>query len=94
MRELEDIETSGLRQMKGIGFLLNSYFSDLQILRSERSGKRFYHEICVAETKSRRNTRFAANERYMVPPELLFFKFANFTIGAKRRVFLSGNLCS
>ena len=59
--------------MKGIWFLLNSYFSNLQILRSERSGKRFYHEICVPKTKSRRNTRFAANEMYMVPPELKFY---------------------
>merc|ERR1712074_463339 len=66
LRDLKDIETSGLRQMKGIWFLLNSYFSDLQILRSERSGMRFYHEICVAKTKSRRNTRFAANERYLL----------------------------
>ena len=67
LRELEDIETSGLQQMKGICFLLNSYFSNLQISRSERSGECFYQEICVAKTKSRINTRFVANERYLLP---------------------------
>ena len=50
--------------------------------------------ICVGlfeRTRRLRNKRFAANERYRVPPELLFFRFANFTIGAEREVIITQN---
>ena len=76
-------------EMKSVSPLQNSYISNLQFLRSERSGECFYSEIMVRmKRKSPRNMRFVANERYYSPPELLYLKFAIFTIGAERGVFL------
>ena len=76
--------------MKGISPLLNSYISNLQILRSERSEEGFYSKIMhITKIKSPRNTWFAAYWRQNPTLEVLYSIFQIFTIGAKRGVFLS-----
>ena len=76
--------------MKGISPLLNSYISNLQFLRSERSEEGFYSKIvCITKSKSPRNTWFAVYWRQNPTLEVLYSIFQIFTIGAKRGVFLS-----
>ena len=90
LRVLEQLGTRGLRQMKGISPLLNSYISNLQFLRSERSEEGFYSKIMhITKIKSPRNTWFAAYWRQNPTLEVLYSIFQIFTIGAKRGVFLS-----
>ena len=74
----------------GISPLLNSYISNLQILRSERSEEGFYSKImCIMKSESPRNLRFASYWRHNPTLEVLYSIFQIFTIGAKRGVFLS-----
>ena len=77
--------------MKGISPLLNSYISNLQFLRSERSEEGFYSKImCITKSKSPRNLQFASYWRQNYSTlEVLYSIFHIFTIGAKREVFLS-----
>ena len=76
--------------MKGISPLLNSYISNLQFLRSERSEEGFYSKImCITKSKSPRNLQFASYWRQNSILEVLYSIFHIFTIGAKREVFLS-----
>ena len=90
LRVLEQLENRGFRQMKGISPPLNSYISNLQILRSERSEEGFYSKImCIMKSKSPINTWFAAYWRQNSTLEVLYSRFQIFTIGAKRGVFLS-----
>ena len=76
--------------MKGISPFLNSYISILQFLRSERSEEGFSLKImCITKSKSPRNLRFASYWRQNPTLEDLYSIFHTFTIGAKRKVFLS-----